>query len=682
MAIKRWDFPKVNKENSKILAKECGVSEFVAEILSARDICNAREAFQLLSDEISFESPYNIIDMDRAVERIRMALDSNEKIVVYGDYDCDGVTSTATLYSYLSFVGANVSTYIPDRFNEGYGMNEDAVRKLAKEGASLIITVDNGISAHKEIDLANELGMTVIVTDHHQVSEVLPDAYAVVNPHRKDCDSNFKLLAGVGIVFKLITALEDGDYLSVLEQFSDIVCIGTISDLVPLVCENRAIVQYGLRMLSVTENVGLKALMQVAKIDREKIDSTKVAFGIAPRINASGRMENANIALELLLCDDDELALKLATKLDDLNTKRKEKEEQISMQIEEKIMEDKNSLNDRVLTYYDENWHHGIIGIVSSRMLEKYGKPNLILSCSDGMLVGSARSVLGFSLYKALSACSRTLVKYGGHALAAGFSLKEEDFPEFKKDLEEYARQNNMVMPTYTYKVDKEILPSELNIENIKSVEVLKPFGSQNPEPLYLIRNAIINDITPISEGRHIRLKLKYENINVSATMFRTTLDKFTYNKGDKVELLLDLSINLFEGNQYLSAVVKDIRPSGFNQQLFFNAKAYYEMFCKGEKLSSNVVNKMTPTRDEVAYVYRFIKKVTNFNSDLDNLYHKIYTKNLNYCKYRLIIDILSEAGLITIGNMLNGISVNNVNGKVNIDETQTMIKLKNMRLM
>lgn len=679
MAIKRWEFPKGDKSNVDILAQECGISTFVAEILTNRGILTSRQAFELLSDEIAFESPYNIVDMDKAVDRIRLALDSNESIVIYGDYDCDGVTSTAVLYSYLSFLGANVSTYIPSRFEEGYGMNENAVRKLADEGTSLIITVDNGVSAHREVDIANELGMTVIITDHHQVSDVLPNAYAVVNPHRKDCTSDFKLLAGVGVVFKLITALEEGDYMSTLEQFADIVTIGTIADLVPLVSENRAIVQYGLRMLSITENLGLRALMEVSKINIEEIDSIKVAFGIAPRINASGRMEDANIALDLLLCDDYDKALELATKLDELNTQRKEKEAQIALQIEDKIMKNKNSLNDRVLTYYDESWHHGIIGIVSSRVLEKYGKPNLLMACHDGVLVGSARSVKGFSLYKALCSCDENLIKYGGHSLAAGFSLNENDFDDFKENLENYAKENNMVMPTYTYKIDKEILPSELNVENIKSVEILKPFGSENPQPLYLIRNALIDNISAISEGKHIRLKLKYENINVSATMFRTTLEEFVYNKGDRVDLLLDLSTNIFNDVEYLSAVIKDIRPSGFNQNLFFNGKAYYEMFCRNEKLSQGVIKKMTPTRDEIAYIYRFIKKIGCFNSDIDNLYHRVYNKDLNYCKYRLIMDILNQANLITIGNMLNVISVNDVDGKVDIENTKTMKKLKNI---
>lgn len=679
MAIKRWDLPKVNQKNVEILSRECGVSPFVAEILSNRGISSAREAFELLSDEIAFESPYNIHDMDKAVDRIRMAIDSNESIVIYGDYDCDGITSTAILYSYLSFLGANVSTYIPSRFEEGYGMNEDAIRKLADEGASLIITVDNGISAHKEVDIANELGLTVIITDHHQVSDVLPNAYAVVNPHRKDCDSEFKLLAGVGVVFKLITALEEGDYLSTLEQFADIVTVGTIADLVPLVSENRAIVQYGLRMLSITENLGLRALMQVAKIDMEKVDSTKVAFGIAPRINASGRMEDANLALELLLCDDYDRALELAVKLDDLNTTRKQQEEKIALEIEDKIMKNKNSLNDRVLTYYDENWHHGIIGIVSSRILEKFGKPNLLMACHDGVLVGSARSVNGFSLYKALCACDEKLIKYGGHSLAAGFSLNENDFSIFKTQLEEYARENNKVMPCYTYKIDKEILPSELNVENIKSVEILKPFGSENPQPLYLIRNVIIENISSISEGKHIRLKLKYQNINVSATMFRTTLEQFVYNIGDKVDLLLDLSTNIYNDVEYLSAIIKDIRPSDFNQDLFFNGKAYYEMFYRNEKLSDSVIKKITPSREEIAYIYKFIRKINRFNSDIDNLYHKVYYKSLNYCKFRLIIDILNQAKLITIGNMLIGVSINDVSGRVDIENTKVMKKLKSI---
>lgn len=677
MAVKRWEIPKVSKEKIDLLANECNISPFVAEILSNRGINSSREAFDLLSNEISFENPYNIVDMDKAVDRIRLAIDSFESIVIYGDYDCDGITSTAILYSYLNLLGANVSYYIPSRFDEGYGLNENAVKKLAEEGASLIITVDNGISAHREVEIANKLGMTVIITDHHQVSQTLPDAYAVINPHRKDCDTEFKLLAGVGVVFKLITALEDSDYMQTLEQFADIVTIGTIADLVPLVSENRVIVQYGLRMLSITENVGLRALMEVSKIDMREIDSEKVAFSIVPRINAAGRMESAQIALELLLCDDYDTALELATKLDDLNLKRKEQEEQITLEIERKIMENKNSLNDRVLTYYGENWHHGVIGIVSSRILEKYGKPNLIMALHDGILVGSARSVNGFSLYKALSACDEKLIKYGGHSLAAGFTINKDDFVEFKNRLEEYARENNKIMPTYTYKIDKVIKASELTVDNIKSVELLKPFGSENPKPLFLITNALVDQIIPISDGKHIRLKLKYENINVSATLFRTTLDEFCYKNGDRVDLLVDLSTNLYNGVEYLSAIIKDIRPTGFDQDKFFNGKGYYEMFCRGEKLSDSVRQKMTPTRDEIVFVYKYIKKLGVFNNDVDNLYHTIQHSKLNYTKFRLILDILRQADLIKIGDMLRGVSINHVDSKVNLETTKTMKKLK-----
>lgn len=677
MAMKRWNVPRANPRQAKLLAGECGISEFAASILVNRGMNTPALAAALLSDELAFESPFAIQDMERAAERVKQAVDSGESIAIYGDYDCDGVTSTAILYAYLSSLGADVQYYIPKRDGEGYGMNAQAVEKLAEAGVSLLITVDNGISALEEVRLANQLGMTVIVTDHHQVGDELPPAYAVVNPHRKDCGSSFKQLAGVGVAFKLITAMEDGDYRYTLEQFGDVVAVGTIADVVPLVGENRALVRYGLHQLAVTDNLGLHAIMEVAGLHPEKLTSQNVAFGIAPRINAAGRMGDASLAVNLLLADTEEEARTLAEEMNRLNNQRKELEEQILFDIEEQIRQNPQRLNDRVLTFYKEGWHHGIIGIASSKILEQYGKPNLLMALDDGELVGSARSVEAFSLYKALTACSRQLIRYGGHKQAAGFTLAESDFPAFKESLERYVAEHFQVMPGFSYDVDKEILPDELSVENIKSVQVLEPFGADNQQPLYLMRGAVIEGIVPVSENKHVRLKLRFGRLSMTAMCFRTSAERFPYRVGDTIDFLGNVTVNLYNGREYLSVVVKDIHLQGLVQEKFFNAKTYYEMFRRGEPLSQAVLKKMTPAREETAVVYKYLKKHGGFDGEVDLLFNAFLPGGMNYCKYRLILDVLSEVRLIAVSPLLDRVTLCTCEGKVDLEQAATMRTLR-----
>jgi single-stranded-DNA-specific exonuclease len=678
MALKEWKLPHVNESKAQVLAEECGISLLAAEILISRGISTFEQADRFLGADLELEDPFCLIDMDLAVDRIRQALENFEKIVVYGDYDCDGVTSTVLLVSYLSSLGANVSYYIPKRETEGYGMNKEAIAKLASEQVSLIITVDNGISALEEIAYANELGMTVIVTDHHQVGENLPQAYAVINPHRADCPSRFKELAGVGVAFKLITALEEGDYSYTLDQFSDLVAVGTVGDIVPLQEENRLIVMQGLSLLSQTEHIGLAALMEVAHIDPAHLSSQSIAFGLVPRINAAGRMNDAALAAELLLCDDTQQAARLADELDQLNQLRKSKEDGILSDIEQMILDHPDVLYHRVLTFYREGWHPGVIGIVSSRVLERFGKPNLLMTLEDGMLRGSARSVEFFSLYQALSACSSFLTQYGGHTQAAGFSLKQSDFSDFENMLEDYAKKYYKVMPGFSYTIDKEIRAQELTIDHIKSLSVLEPFGAGNQKPVFLLRNAKISGIEPVSEGKHTRLKLIFGGMPMSAIYFGAATEDFFYQPGDVIDLIAQISINPYRGKEYLSVSITDIRPSGFEPVKFFNAKACYEMFRRGEDLSPAVRSRMEPSRDQVAAVYRFVRKHRKINGDLDYLYQRFSASGINYGQYRIILDLLSDVGLIAVSPLLDSITLLDGPDQVDLNSAKTLIKLKN----
>lgn len=680
MSVKHWKLPEDCRKESLRIQQEYGLTGFLADILASRKLgsVDALSSFLQTERPISqvLESPFRLADMEKAVERIQLAVDNGEKITIYGDYDCDGVTSTTILYTYLSLLGAEVGYYIPDREEEGYGMNRSAVKRLSEEGTQLIITVDNGISAIEEIEFANSLGMEVVVTDHHQPGEILPKAAAVVDPHRKDCPSSFKFLAGVGVAFKLIAALEGGNYEDVWEQFGDIVAIGTVGDIVSLTGENRFLVRNGLPFISVTDNLGLNLLMQTAGISPEKVSSQTVAFGIVPRINAAGRMGSASDAVRLLLSDEEEEARELAEKLNRLNQQRKDYESGILQQIEEQIQKDPLLVYKRVLTFSQKGWHKGVIGIVSSKVLERYGKPNILLSEEDGLLCGSARSVEGFSLFEALTACKETLQRYGGHTQAAGMTLRKEDYPLFCEELEEYARVHFGVMPGYSYGIDKILKPEELNLENIRDLSVLEPFGAGNEQPLFLLPKTVLRQVIPVSDNKHLRLKLDFGTVAVTAMLFNTSTEQFCYQPGDMLDLVCNISLNEYRGRDYLSVSVRDLRPSSFVEQNFFNGKAYYEMFRRGEHLSEKVREKMLPSRKETAIVFQYLQKHKGFLGDVDLLY-PVFASRMNYCQFRLSIDVLQDVGLLELSPLLNRISMLPWEEKVDLQQAQTLRRLR-----
>lgn len=425
--MKRWTIGNPDAAAAAMLAKQGGLPQICAGVLVSRGIATVEAAadfFNQHEDGAVLSDAFLIKDMRTAAEALQAAVDDGRLICVYGDYDCDGITATALLYSYIECIGGNVIYYI-NRRNEGYGLCGDALRRLAEQGVELIVTVDNGISAVEEAKLAAELGMELIITDHHRPGNVLPDALAVVDPHREDDTSAFKDLCGCGIALKLAAAMDGGDYCSVMEQFSDLAAIATVADIVPLKGENREIVRQGLHYLENTENIGLKALMTAAGI-KFPVSSVSAAFAIAPRINASGRFGSASEAVELLLCENTETAEAMAKRLDELNSSRKNAESDIMKEIKDYITAEPEILNRRILFLYGEGWHHGVIGIVASKLVDRFGKPAFILSDDGESVRGSARGVEGFSVYEALKACGGLLTKYGGHSGAGGFSLKKK----------------------------------------------------------------------------------------------------------------------------------------------------------------------------------------------------------------------------------------------------------------
>ena len=482
--------------------------------------------------------------MDKAAARLRRAIDSFERVAIYGDYDADGVTATALLFSYLQTCGANAMYYIPAREKEGYGMNLAAVEQLAENGVKLIITVDNGIASHQEIARAKELGMDVVVTDHHRPQETLPEALAVVDAWRQDVSCPCRNFSGVGVAFQLVAALEmeDGDPRSLLENYADLAAIGTIGDVVPLVGENRALVKAGLRLLQEPEREGIRALIREASMEGRTMNAVNVAFTLVPRINATGRMSHADRAVTLLVSEDPEEAQSLAQDICEYNDQRKKAEMEILRKVGEQLSQEPDRLLDRVLVVEGEDWHHGVIGIVAARLVEKYGKPCIVLSLTGGEARGSGRSVEGFSLFEAVSACAPLLTRYGGHPMAAGMTLPLENVAQFRHRLNAFAaQQGEMPVPELT--LDCRLNPATLQVKLCDMLAQLEPFGEGNPPPLFGLYNMTLMEITPVGEGRHLRLTLRKEDAVVRCMRFGVSPEEFPYEPGDVMDLAVTLDV-------------------------------------------------------------------------------------------------------------------------------------------
>ncbi len=594
---------------------------------------------------MGYSDPYLIRDMEKACDLISDAIDSGELICIYGDYDCDGVTATAVLSGYLRNIGGNVMTYINER-EQGYGMNAEAVRALHETGVRMIVTVDNGISALDEADLCEELGITLVITDHHQPGERLPRAAAVVDPHRHDCPSTYKNFCGCGLVLKLIAAMEGGDMECAVEQYSDLAAIATVADVVPLTGENREIVKHGLHYLENTENPGLQALIAKAGIS-PPYTSSSAAFSLAPRINAAGRIGSPMDALALLTEEDEETAEKLAEKVCALNSGRKEYENKVISDIAAQIKNDPSLLDKRVAVFHGTGWHHGVVGIAAARCAEKFGRPVFLMSNDEGSdeVRGSARSVDGFNVFKALSFCEERLSKFGGHSGAGGFSLSCADVDGFDKKLQEYAYKaasaGASVQPSVT--VCGAVSPSELTVDGIEGLSVLEPFGEGNPRPVFLLADCIVGDIIPLSGGAHTKLMLTAGGTGFAGLMFGTKTEEFPYRRGDEVNLLISPEINSYNGRKSVSLRITDIRKKGLSQPKLIAAEETYYAFRRGENIDSRLIGLITPERADLAAVY---KAAGRDRLSVSGLYSRV-SGSMNYCRFLICLDVFAESGLI-----------------------------------
>ena len=559
---KKWEFYDSDNAKIKEISQKFNISELLATVLVNRNIKTDEEIKLFLNPTRNdFHDPYLMPDMKIAVDRIIKAIDEKEKTMIYGDYDVDGITSITVLSKFLNQCGLNVGYYIPNRLNEGYGLNKKAIKTIADEGYKLIITVDCGISSTEEIDYAYSLGMEVIITDHHEPLDILPNALAIIDCKRKDNKYPFNSLAGVGVSFKLIQAI--GQRLNLPEKeylkYLDIVCIGTISDIVPLVDENRVIAKLGLMLIKQTKTPGVKALLKATSY--KEVNSTTVSFGIAPRINACGRMGHEKDALELFLTENIVEAEQITEKLNEYNKQRQNIEKRIFEEAIAKI--EKNEENKKnMIILGSENWHHGVIGIVSSKITELYYKPSILICFENDNGKGSGRSIPGFDLHEALCLASDYLEKYGGHEMAVGLSLKKKDFKAFKEKLESIAENLHTDELTPIIKIDKEITLNDIKIENVKELNLLEPFGESNKTPIVIYRNLKINSIRALSEGKHLKLTLKDENKIINAIGFNMGKYSEEYLIGDKIDVIGVLEINTFNGIESVQINMKDIRKS------------------------------------------------------------------------------------------------------------------------
>ena len=559
---RKWEFYNQDENLVQKIANEHNISELLSAILVNRNITEKKDIDVFLNPtRKDFHNPYLMPDMEQAVDRILMAIDKKEKVIIYGDYDVDGITSITVIKKFLKERGLDVGYYIPNRLDEGYGLNKEAVEKIANEGYTLIITVDCGISGIEEIKYAYEKGMEVIVTDHHEPLEELPKCVAVIDCKRKDNKYPFKNLAGCGVVFKLTQAisqklnLDEKEYL----KYLDIVCVGTISDIVPLVDENRVIAKLGLKLVEQTRNPGLKALLVASGY--KEVNSNTVSFGIAPRINACGRIGKEEEALKLFLTENIVEAGNITDKLNKYNRERQEIEKRIFEEALSKI-EKQHLDQNNVIVVGSENWHHGVIGIVASKITELYFKPSILICFEGNEGKGSGRSIPGFDLHEALCESSEYLEKYGGHEMAVGLSLKKENFQKFADKFEEIAKKAHTEEIESVINIDEEITLKDVNIETVESLKALEPFGEANKLPVFIYKNLKIDSIRALSEGKHLKLTLKDGNTIINGIGFNMGKYAEEFRISDKIDVLGVLEINSFNGRDTIQINMRDIRKS------------------------------------------------------------------------------------------------------------------------
>ena len=637
--------PWSDAKYSSVLSAQQKENALLAGILTARGITDPAEALTLLAGEEDLSDPFLLTDMQKACERIWQAIDNGETIVVFGDYDVDGVTATALLYQHLKGMGATVKCMLPSREGDGYGLSRNAIQSIHDKGYQLIVTVDNGISAVEEAEFAAELGIDLIITDHHLPPETLPKAVAVVDPRRLDDTSPFKGLCGAGVAFKLCAALDGCPPEEMLDYCGDLAAVGTVADVMPLTGENRTLVKSGLRQLQNTDRPGLEALLEEVGLAGRPITAENISYAIAPRINAAGRMDSAVTALQLVLCEDPDRAEELAHKLNEINVKRQETELEIFKAAQVLLEQQPERLEDRVMLLWGRDWHPGVIGIVASRLVERTGRPVIVVTVDEhGECKGSGRSVPGFNLHACIGSCADLLIRYGGHAMAAGLSVREENLPELRRRLNEWAARECPVPHTAPLECDLPIHLDRVTVDSVRRIDALAPFGAENPTPVFLLQSAVVDGVYPVSEGRHSRLRLRQGNASVYAVWFGMPPEQLPYTMGDVVDAALNLSVYESARGAQLSGRILDLHPAGLGTKLSEQA-ALVAALRRGTPLTAEQKTLITPDRSHIITVYRELQARRWHAEDLQPLCAKLGEENTG--KTLVAVTALEQVGLI-----------------------------------
>lgn len=676
--MKLWTVAPLDKGEATSIQTNYKLPGIIAMLLQIRNITTFEEIDDFLNNDSRIASPFEIKDMDKACERVRSAIDNDEFICVYGDYDADGVTSTALLYSYLEAVGANVMYYIPSRETEGYGMNIAAIDALHQKGVNLIVTVDNGVAAIEEIRHAKSLGIDTVVTDHHMPLGELPDACAVVDLHRPDCPSRFKQLSGVGVAFKLIMALE-GEYCdvdSLLDNYADLLSIGTIGDIVDLRGENRVFVKRGLQSLMNTDRAGIHALIKNSGLEGKQLTAGNVSFTLVPRINAVGRLGLSGKSVDLLLTENMAEANKIAQAMGNDNTERQQIEKDIIQKIDEEITRNPSRVLDKIIVIDGEGWHQGVVGIVASRIKDIYGKPSIIITRDGELAKGSGRSIDGFALCDAVAACADLLTHYGGHPMAVGLSLRSDNIELFRIRINEYA--DSVEMPFDSLKIACKLNPALISAELVSELAVLQPYGAGNPTPLFGFYNMVLTNIIPLSNNKHLRLVLSRGGVTLSAMLFFTSTHEFPYEKGALLDIAATLELNEYNGSKSVSVVIKDVKAHDDDPRRILASRRIFEAFCRGSMLSRTQLLSILPERDDFAMLYRYLREKGGYHYRIETLPGKLGYR-LSYGKIRSALEAMNELGLIEIreGLKRSKITLKNVSGKVDLESASIIRKLR-----
>ncbi len=647
MNRRAWNIIPYDKTKALALAKEAGVDEFAVLLLLSRGYDTAEKIRDFVCCEAQpLSSPFEIKDMDKAVERIRAAIAGGEKMLVYGDYDCDGVTAAALLYSYLEAVGADVHCYIPSRLNDGYGLTDTGVRYILDNNYTLVITVDNGISAINEAKTLKANGVSLVVTDHHKAGAELPDADAVVDPHREDDTCGYKDFAGVGVALKLCMALEGSDSETVAEELGELAALGTIADIVPLTGENRIIVSRGLQRLQNSSRPGIIALLEASSTADKTLTSAAVAFSLSPRINAAGRMGDAMTALRLLLTDDPDESQDCAEALCRLNAERQKTENEIAQSAEKIFEQHPEYASDRIVVVSGRDLHPGVVGIAAARLTDKYSRPAIVISIPEsGVCRGSCRSIDGLSIYSALDACSDLLIQFGGHTLAAGFSIERENIDAFRKKINEYAASVGDVYPSLN--IDCRLNPANITPEIFESLDLLEPFGAANPAPVFGLFQMTVAAVKPLGGGKHLRVALSRGRTTVQAVWFNVTESDFPFSVGDTVDAAVRTEKNEFRGKTGVSVQIKDMRPSGCSDAEIFSGLARCDAVLRGESVSEDDASKLRPDRSYIAKVYRYIKENEPLRTVPEVFALRIGGVPEQAGKVKLCVSALTKAGIV-----------------------------------